>query len=49
MEKLTAVNTAVSQIERQFGKGSLMRLGESTRLNVEGISTGCITLDLALG
>ena len=49
MEKLKAVNTAMSQVERQFGKGALMRLGESTRLQIDSIPTGCITLDLALG
>ncbi|MCA1597294.1 MAG: recombinase RecA [Chloroflexi bacterium] len=49
VDRAKAVDTAVSQVERQYGKGSLMRLGSSTRLNVEGISTGCITLDLALG
>jgi recombination protein RecA len=49
VDRVKAVNTAVSQVERQYGKGSLMRLGETTRLNIEAISTGCITLDLALG
>lgn len=49
MEREKALNTAVSQVERQYGKGALMRLGESTHLNVQGISTGCLTLDLALG
>ena len=48
-DRTKAVSTAVSQVERQFGKGALMRLGESTRLQIESIPTGCITLDLALG
>ena len=49
VERDRAVTTAVSQVERQFGKGALMRLGERTRLNIDSIPTGCITLDLALG
>src|ERR1700755_3445067 len=40
---------ALSQIERQFGKGSIMRMGESTHMTVEAISTGALALDLALG
>jgi len=40
---------AVSQIEKQFGKGSIMRLGESTTMAIEVISTGALSLDLALG
>jgi recombination protein RecA len=40
---------AISQIERQFGKGSIMRLGDNSKLNVEVISTGSIDLDIALG
>lgn len=44
-----ALNNAIKNIERQFGKGSIMRLGEATAMNVEVISTGCTSLDLALG
>src|SRR6202045_1832147 len=44
-----ALETALLQIERQFGKGSVMRLGEETRVPVEGIPTGSIALDRALG
>jgi len=44
-----ALDLAVDQIEKQFGKGSIMRLGESTRVNVETTSTGSLSLDLALG
>jgi recombination protein RecA len=44
-----ALETALLQIERQFGKGSIMRLGEETRAPVEVIPTGAISLDVALG
>ncbi len=47
--RMDALKTAVAQIEKQFGKGSIMRLGSDTRLDVEGISTGSLNLDLALG
>jgi recombination protein RecA len=40
---------ALQQIEKQFGKGAIMQLGENSRLEVEGISTGAISLDIALG
>src|SRR2546421_8960141 len=40
---------ALSNIEKQFGKGAIMRLGQTTRLNVDSIPTGAIALDLALG
>ena len=49
MEKLKASENAMSQIEKQFGKGSIMKLGENSSLNVEAISTGCLDLDIALG
>jgi recombination protein RecA len=48
-EKLKALETAVSQIERQFGKGSIMRLGAQEAVNVHVIPTGSIGLDAALG
>ncbi|MBI4287153.1 MAG: recombinase RecA [Chloroflexi bacterium] len=49
-EKDKALELALSQIEKQFGRGSIMRLGEaSARMQVEAISTGSISLDLALG
>jgi len=48
-DKKKAIELALSQIEKQFGKGSVMKLGDSVKLNVESISTGCIDLDLALG
>lgn len=44
-----AINQAVSQIERQFGKGAIMRLGSDAKLDIDTISTGCLSLDLALG
>lgn len=49
MEKQKALEMALSQIEKQFGKGSIMRLGESPHMNVEVIPTGSIELDIALG
>ncbi len=48
-EKLEALNNTIKTIEKQFGKGSIMKLGENTAMNVAVISTGCISLDLALG
>ncbi|MFL0249838.1 recombinase RecA [Clostridium neuense] len=48
-DKLKAIDTAMSQIEKQFGKGSIMKLGEHSTLNVDAISTGCLSLDIALG
>jgi len=47
--KAQALQLAVDQIEKQFGKGSIMRLGESKTANVETIPTGSLGLDLALG
>ena len=44
-----AITLAISQIEKEFGKGAIMKLGDSSSLNVEAIPTGCIALDLALG
>jgi recombination protein RecA len=48
-DKEKALDMAVKRIEKQFGKGSIMRLGDSTKLNVEAIPTGALPLDLALG
>jgi recombination protein RecA len=47
--KKEALNLAVSQIEKQFGKGSIMRLGEAHKIDVETVPSGSISLDLALG
>lgn len=49
MEKEQALKAALTQIEKQFGKGSVMRLGERPNLNIETISTGALNLDIALG
>jgi recombination protein RecA len=48
-ERARAIDLAVTQIERQFGKGSIMKLGEANKTAVESIPTGSIALDLALG
>lgn len=48
-ERTKAIETAMSQIEKQFGKGSIMRLGAESKLDVQTISTGSLSLDLALG
>ncbi len=48
-EKAKALEVAVGQIEKTFGKGSIMKLDEKAYLNIPGISTGAISLDLALG
>ena len=48
-DKQKALTLVLGQIERNFGKGTIMRLGDATRMKVETISTGALTLDLALG
>ena len=48
-EKKEALQLAMLQIEKQFGKGSVMRLGENAHYNVESIPTGALSLDIALG
>ena len=48
-DKKKALETALSQIEKDFGKGSIMRLGENLNINVDAISTGSLTLNMALG
>ena len=48
-EKAKALDMAVGQIEKTFGKGSIMKLDEHAYANIPGISTGAISLDLALG
>ena len=47
--KIKALEQAISQIEKQFGKGSIMKLGDGYAEKVEVISSGCLTLDMALG
>jgi recombination protein RecA len=49
MEKEKAVEQAIYQIERQFGRGSIMKMGEQAVIDVPAISTGSLSLDLALG
>ncbi|WP_300384835.1 recombinase RecA [Clostridium sp.] len=49
MDKLKAIENAMGQIEKQFGKGSVMKLGENTSMNLDSIPTGCLDLDIALG
>jgi len=44
-----ALQAALAQIDKQFGKGSVMRLGEKNHLDIEAISTGSLSLDIALG
>lgn len=48
-ERLKAIEDAMNKIEKQFGKGSIMKLGEHSVLNLDSISTGCLDLDIALG
>ncbi|RXI37762.1 recombinase RecA [Clostridium tetani] len=48
-EKLKAIEAAMGNIEKQFGKGSVMKLGEKNILDIEAISTGCLGMDIALG
>jgi recombination protein RecA len=49
MDKTKALDAALSQIERAFGKGSIMKLGANSKIEVEAISTGSLGLDIALG
>ncbi|WP_299492409.1 recombinase RecA [Acaryochloris sp. IP29b_bin.137] len=48
-EKQKALDLVMKNVERTFGKGAIMRLGDATRMQIETISTGALTLDLALG
>ena len=48
-EKMKALEAALGQIEKQFGKGSVMKLGDFSAMNIEAISTGALSLDIALG
>jgi recombination protein RecA len=49
VDKQKALETALSNIERSFGKGSVMRLGDKKAMDVEAVSTGSLGLDIALG
>ena len=44
-----ALDVALAAIDKQFGKGSIMRMGEKTSMGIEAIQTGALSLDLALG
>ena len=48
-DKIKALETALGQIERQFGKGAVMRLGQNEAMQVDVIPTGSLSLDIALG
>src|SRR6476646_3352906 len=49
MERDQALDAAVSQIERQFGKGAIMKMGEASHVDIDSVSTGALSLDLGLG
>ncbi len=49
MERDKALEAAMSQIDKHFGKGSIMRMGEKTHMDIESVPTGALALDLALG
>jgi recombination protein RecA len=48
-DKIAAIESAMNAIEKQFGKGSIMKLGANTKMDIEAIPTGCLALDIALG
>ena len=48
-DKMEAIEDAIAKIEKAFGKGTLMKLGECSRMNVETFSSGSLGLDMALG
>ena len=48
-QKISAINNAVSQIEKEFGKGSIMQLGSKDVVNIPAISSGCLSLDIISG
>ena len=48
-EQAKALDMALAQVEKQYGKGAIMRMGEKTTMNIESIPTGALSLDLALG
>ena len=49
MDKEKALEMALLQIEKQFGKGSIMKLGQAVKMGIDVIPSGCLSLDLALG
>ena len=48
-ERKKALDLAISQIEKSYGKGAIMKMGEASKMTVEAIPTGCLSLDIALG
>lgn len=48
-DRLNAASQAIEQIKQKFGDGSIMKLGEAKRMEVDAVSTGCLSLDIALG
>ena len=48
-EKMRALEQTLSSIEKEFGKGTVMKLGEKTAMQVDTVPTGCLDLDMALG
>ncbi len=48
-EKIKALESALQQIEKQYGKGSVMKLGDGAHMNIESVPTGSLSLDIALG
>ena len=48
-EKKKALETAIKQIEKDYGKGAIMKMGENTQMTVQAVSTGSVALDMALG
>ena len=48
-EKLKALESAIGQIEKAYGKGAIMKLGSGFNMQVETVPTGCLSLDVALG
>ena len=49
MDKIKNLESTISQIERSFGKGSVMRLGQNENIEIETVPSGSISLDIALG
>ncbi|MBO7311175.1 MAG: DNA recombination/repair protein RecA, partial [Clostridia bacterium] len=47
--KQKALKTAIAQLEKDFGQGTIMKLGENSHMEVQAVSTGSISLDVALG
>jgi len=48
-DRSMAIETVMNHIEKQFGKGSVMKLGGTSTMDIEAIPTGCLALDIALG